>query len=93
MVLLGHDSPEEVAESAKVLAALGEHARKLLSECVEATGVKRKQVSGAAKALESEGFLFILDTGDIFESQFELRPSLTGEEALLALDEMNEKRG
>lgn len=91
MILIAHETLEQAQESAKVLAALGIHARKLLSDCVEATGVKRKQLSNAAKALESAGFLFVRDTGSIWESEFQLVPTLEGEEALQVLDEANEK--
>jgi len=91
MILIAHDSLEHAQESARVLAGLGSHARKLLAESVEATGVKRKQLSAAAKVLESAGFLFARDTGTIWESQFELMPTLAGEEALQVLDDASEK--
>ena len=90
MVLIAHDSVEQAQESARALAALGSHARKLMADCVEATGVKRKHLSAAARALESAGFLFVRDTGSIWESQFHLVPTLEGEEALQILDEINE---
>ncbi|MYM92539.1 hypothetical protein [Duganella vulcania] len=90
MIFLAHDSLEQAQESAKALAALGQHARKLLAECVESTGVKRKQVSAAALALESQGFLFVRDIGTLWQAQFELMPSLQGEEALQVLDEGHE---
>lgn len=89
MVLIAHDSLEHVQESAKILVGLGSHARKLLAESVESTGVRRKQLSAAAKALETAGFLFVRDTGNIWESQFELMPTLAGEEALEMLDELS----
>lgn len=89
MVLIAHDSLEHAQESAKVLAGLGSHARKLLAESVESTGVSRKQLSAAAKALETAGFLFVRDTGNIWDSQFELVPTLDGEEALEVLDEQS----
>lgn len=92
MMLIAHDTLEQAQESASALAALGQHARKLLAECVEATGVKRKQLRVAAKALESAGFLFVRDTGNIWESEFQLMPTLEGEEALQVLDEVNEKK-
>lgn len=91
MLLIAHDSLEHVHESAKALAGLGSSARKLLAESVESSGVKRKQLSAAAKALETAGFLFVRDTGNIWESQFELMPTLAGEEALQVLQEENEK--
>jgi hypothetical protein len=87
MLLVAHDSMEHAQESANALAAMGVHARKLLAECVEHTGVKRKHLSAAAMALETAGFLFVRDTGNIWEAQFELMPSLAGEEALEILDE------
>lgn len=87
MMLISHESMEQVLESAAMLVNLGLPARKLLAEAVEATGVKRKQLSKAAKDLETAGFLFVRDSGNLWESQFELVPTLAGEEALEALDE------
>jgi hypothetical protein len=78
---------EHARESAAILVTLGAPARKLLAEAVEAQGVKRRQLSKAAKNLEAAGFLFVLDTGDVWESQFELKPTLAGEEALEVLDQ------
>lgn len=77
--------------SANLLQTLGPHARKLLAECVEATGVKRKQLSAAAKSLESAGFLFVRDLSSIWDAEYEQSPTLAGEEALEYLDEINEK--
>ncbi len=86
-MLISHESMEQALESAAILVKLGLPARKLLAEAVEATGVKRKQLSKAAKDLETAGFLFVRDSGNLWESQFELVPTLAGEEALEALDE------
>jgi len=91
MFLIAHDSMEQAQESATILLALGSSARKLLAEAVEATGVKRKQLSKAAKDLETAGFLFVRDSGNIWESQFELMPTLAGEEALEALEALEER--
>lgn len=87
MMLIAHESMEQARESAVILVKLGSPARKLLAEAVEATGVKRKQLSKAAKDLETAGFLFVRDSGNLWESQFELMPTLAGEEALEVLDE------
>lgn len=87
MMLIAHESMEQARESAVILVRLGSPARKLLAEAVEATGVKRKQLSKAAKDLETAGFLFVRDIGNLWESQFELMPTLAGEEALEVLDE------
>lgn len=86
-MLIAHESMEQALESVAILVRLGSPARKLLAEAVEATGVKRKQLSKAAKDLETAGFLFVRDSGNLWESQFELTPTLAGEEALEALDE------
>ncbi|WP_219118448.1 hypothetical protein [Janthinobacterium sp. UMAB-56] len=87
MMLIAHESMEQARESAVILVRLGSPARKLLAEAVEATGVKRKQLSKAAKDLETAGFLFVRESGNLWESQFELMPTLAGEEALEVLDE------
>lgn len=87
MQLIAHDTMEQARESANVLKGLGAPARKLMAECVETSGVKRKQLSAAARALENAGFLFVRDTGNIWEAQFALTPSLAGEEALQVLDD------
>lgn len=89
MLLIAHDSLEQARQSAKELAGLGTHARKLLAAAVEATGVKRKQLSAAAKTLEAAGFLFVRETGNVWEPQFDLMPTLAGEEALEMLDELH----
>lgn len=87
MMPISHESMEQALESAAILVNLGLPARKLLAEAVEASGVKRKQFSKAAKDLETAGFLSVRDSGNLWESQFELVPTLAGEEALEALDE------
>lgn len=87
MYLIAHDSMEQARESAAILAALGASARKLLAEAVEGAGVKRNQLSKAAKDLEATGFLFVRKTGNEWEDQFELTPALVGEEALEVIDE------
>lgn len=87
MILLAHESVEAAQQSARELQALGANARKLLAEAVEETGVRRKKLSKAAKDLESAGFLFIRDVGSQWDAEFELSPTLVGEEALDALDE------
>lgn len=88
MFLIAHESLEHAQESGKLLSALGAPARRLLTEAVETTGVTRKQLSKAAKDLETAGFLFVRDTGNIWESEFRLTPTLAGEEALEVLDEL-----
>lgn len=87
MIFLAHDSEEHAKESAVVLASLGGHARKLLADSVVTTGVTRKRLSKAAYDLESAGFLFVREIGNVWEPLFQLTPTLAGEEALQVLDE------
>lgn len=87
MVLLGHETLDDAIDSARKLKSLGGAARKLLSECVEHSGVNRKSLSATARALETAGFLFIRDDSSLWTADFHLSPSLTGEEALQILDE------
>lgn len=91
MYLIAHETMEEALASSSVLKGLGSAARRLLAESVEHSGVTRKQVSAAAASLESSGFLFIRDKGFVGSPEFELMPSLAGEEALEALEDMEEK--
>ena len=87
MLLIAHESLEAGHESAGILRALSGHARRLLAECVEHTGVKRKTLSAAARELEAAGFLFVRDHSTIWSSDFDLVPTLTGEEALEILEQ------
>lgn len=87
-MLLGHETEDDVHASALLLRGLGGHARRLLEECVAEQQLTRKAVSAAARALENAGFIFVRDEADIFEPKFVLTPSLTGEEALEALEKM-----
>ena len=81
------ESDEEALLAAKVLDGLGKQARKLLEECVEHQGVKRRLVSASARSLENAGFVFIRGEDKIFDTDMiEITPSLAGEEALLFLE-------
>jgi hypothetical protein len=88
-ILLGHDTHGDAVESARQLRSMATPACKLLRECVEHQGVKRKSLSAAARALEDAGFIFIRDIGSIWEERFSLTPSLVGEEALDLYERLN----
>lgn len=88
MLLLAHETTQDAIKSAKLLRALGERACSLLAVCVETTGTKRKKISRAAGALESASFIRIRSIGSIWGEQFHLLPTLAGEEALEALDDL-----
>lgn len=91
MVLVGHAEESAVKASCEELRCLGPAAVRLLAECVEHQGVTRKKVSTAARQLESLGFVFIRETGDLWATEYAIAPSLTGEEALEALEGEMEK--
>ncbi|KWA84136.1 hypothetical protein WL29_22495 [Burkholderia ubonensis] len=92
MFLLAHETVDDAKASAQALRSLGARARKLLEECVEHQEVSRSKVSQAATQLSDAGFLFINDVGDIWKNEFELRPSLAGEEALEILELLETNR-
>jgi hypothetical protein len=77
---------DDLAEAVAELRSLGGRARKLLEECVAHQGITRAKLSQAALSLSEAGFVFIRDKSDVFESRFEIVPSLAGEEALEAMD-------
>ncbi len=84
-----HEDDQAAQASAEVLRRLGPTARRLLSECVEHTGVERTRASPTAEALADAGFVFIHDAGvPPFDMRVSITPSLLGEEALLALETM-----
>ncbi|KVP75201.1 hypothetical protein WJ96_05445 [Burkholderia ubonensis] len=88
MFLLAYESEDAVKQAAQSLRQLGARARKLLEECVEHQEVTRTKVSQAANQLFDAGFLFVTDVGDIWKSEYQLRPSLAGEEALEMLEQL-----
>jgi len=77
---------DELAEAVAELRSLGGRVRKLLAECVANQGIVRAKLSQAALSLSEAGFVFIRDKSNVFESRFEIVPSLAGEEALEAID-------
>jgi len=84
---------QEKEQAAIELRGLGGHARRLLEECVEHQGITRSKPSKSAEALFDAGFVYIREIGDIIEpNKVEINPALWGEEALEALEEMEEKR-
>lgn len=82
-------SPEERTRAVESLKGLSGAARKILAECIEHQGIRRSRASAAAESLEEQGFVFIRETGSVYESAVEITPSLWGEEAMLELE--NEK--
>jgi hypothetical protein len=83
MDLTFFDSEEDAAAAAETLRTLGPAAKKLLAECVEKQELIRNSLSPTAEALNNAGFIFIREDG---WGQFQLSPSLAGEDALTALE-------
>lgn len=90
MYLLAHETEEEVRAAAVELRNLGASARRLLEQCVELQGLTRKTASRAAQLLNDAGFVFIHDSGDMWQAEVTIKPSLAGEEALEALEQIEE---
>ena len=91
MFLLAYDSEDDAQAAANQLMGLGQVARRLLEECVEKQGVKRKKASAAAVRLNDAGFVFIRETGEQWEPEITITPSLAGEEALEWLEHVESK--
>lgn len=85
------ETDDALYEAAECLREAGSRARKFLAECVEAQLVTRTKISESATKLENLGFIFIQDKSDLFSSSFEIRPSISGEEALEFLEEMGSR--
>lgn len=82
MLLIGHDSLEAAEKSAELLLQMGRAAVRILADCVEHQELKRQTLAKSTQQLESAGFVFIRDVGTVWEHQYVITPSLTGEEAL-----------
>ena len=88
MILLAHETVADALAAAVILRGLGNRARRLLEECVESQGVTRSKVSQATQQLDEAGFVFVKEVGDLWETTFVITPSLAGEEALEALEQI-----
>ena len=78
-------SASDVEAAAHDLCALGPTAIRILVECVEHTGIRRRSISLAVTKLESAGFVLVRgDDGRSppFWGYYEIVPTLAGEEAL-----------
>ncbi|ENZ78000.1 hypothetical protein [Ralstonia thomasii] len=87
-MLLHYETTADAQAAAFQLQSLGRAACRLLEQCVEAQELKRAKASASAHRLSDAGFLFIRETGDLWRPEVTLSPSLAGEEALDALDQM-----
>lgn len=92
-MLLHYETDGDAQAAAVLLHSLGRQARRLLEQCVEAQELKRKKASICAQKLSDAGFIFIWDNDDLWQSEVTLRPTLAGEEALEALEQMEDGPG
>jgi hypothetical protein len=87
MILLGHNSLDELERSADDLSGMPPAARRLLATLVQEGELIRQKASPSAEALYDAGFLFIRERGrGLFDEGVMLVASLAGEEALDCLD-------
>lgn len=84
-----YESVEQRDQAVVDLRALGGVALKILSECVEAQGIRRSRVSKAISALEDAGFVRVRELDPIFSTDVEVLPTLWGEEALDVYEQSN----
>jgi hypothetical protein len=77
---------EEREQAVTDLKTCGRSAIRLLAQSIEHQELRRVSLSKAAEDLNSCGFLFIKEVG-IFTPEYELAPSLWGEEALELLEQ------
>lgn len=69
---------------------MSHHARALMQQAIEHSGVKRHTISAAATTLENHGFVFISRDADW--NPWTIKPSLWGEEALHRLERRERKQ-
>ena len=80
----------EYRKVVRAFCALGATAAALLAESVEHQEITRKKLSKMVEGVETLG-LVIISEGDAFlEMPYRIRPSLLGEDVLLAVDELME---
>jgi hypothetical protein len=90
-LLLGHANDAAARDSALQLKGMGGAARKILAECVAKQGVERRSISKSVQSLWDAGFVFVHGSNDFIDPIFTINPSFMGEEALEALEVMEEK--
>lgn len=72
----------------RALCGLGATAVALLAEAVEHQEITRKNVSKLVESLENQGFISVRDGDSFLEMPAIIRPTLLGEDVLLALDDL-----
>jgi hypothetical protein len=88
VIASGSEEQDEYRTVVRAFCALGATAVSLLAEAVEHQEITRKTVSKMVKGVESLGLLFITEGDRFLEMPYRIRPSLFGEDVLLAVDDM-----
>lgn len=84
----GAEEQAEYRTAVRAFCALGATAVALLAEAVEHQEITRKTISKMVEGVESLGFLIITEGDTFLEMPYHIRPSLLGEDVLLAVDDM-----
>lgn len=82
---------EELDEAIADIKALSPGARKVLAKAIETQGYRVSRISPSARILEDLGFIFIKDLSN-YSDESTLTPSLWGEEALGAYEDLKGKK-
>lgn len=82
------EAKAEFRTAVRSFCALGATALALLAEAVEHQEITRKTVSKMVEGVENLGFLIITEGDTFLEMPYRIRPSLLGEDVLLAVDEL-----
>jgi hypothetical protein len=82
---------EELDEAIRDIKALSPATRKVLAKAIETQGYQVSRISPGARILEDLGFIFIKDLSS-FGSECTLTPSLWGEEAYGAFEDLKGKK-
>lgn len=84
----GAEEQAEYRTAVRALCALGATAVALMSEAVEHQDITRKTISKMVDGVENLGLLIITEGDTFLGMPYRIRPSLLGEDVLLALDDM-----
>ena len=84
------DSQTEYRTVVRAFCALGATAATFLAEAVEHQEITRTSVSKMTESVESLGLVIISEGDSFLQMPYRIRPSLLGEDVLLAVDELIE---
>ena len=91
MLLLAHETENDVIASAEKLKGLGSRARSLLEECVQLQSITRSKLTADIQKLNDAGYVFVREYRDSWKTELTITPTIMGEEALEYLENMGPK--